>query len=170
MSIRINVTVTGMHAQGDKCQAIAPPQYHMLSAACIRRGCLFGFLHIHILSCSLTQTGQTLIAMLAVFFTTHAPIYQMRIEQAADVFLVAMRPDDPSGAVVGFVCGTRTAAPALTHASMSTHDPEGPLLCVHSVVVDPGLRRKGLARKMLRAYLRLDVPMARPCSPHAPSY
>ena len=56
----------------------------------------------------------------------------MRIEDAADVFMVAMRPAD--SAIVGFVCGTCTAAAGLTHESMSTHDPEGQLLCVHRQV------------------------------------
>ena len=84
----------------------------------------------------------------------HALHAQMRIEQAENVFLVAIRPDQPSEVIVGFVCGTQTSASTLTHASMSSHEPEGALLCIHSVVIEPGQRRKGLATKILRAYLR----------------
>ena len=68
----------------------------------------------------------------------------MRIEDAADVFMVAMRPAD--SAIVGFVCGTCTAAAGLTHESMSTHDPEGQLLCVHRQVQ---LLRGGAAERSL---------------------
>lgn len=82
-------------------------------------------------------------------------IIQMRIEQAENAFFVAIRPDD--GAIVGFTCGTQTASSVLTHESMSTHDPEGTLLCIHSVVIEEGRRRKGVATKMLRAYLRSDL-------------
>ncbi|GLC71902.1 hypothetical protein PLESTF_001179100 [Pleodorina starrii] len=55
--------------------------------------------------------------------------------------------------VVGYVCGTCTNAGRLTHDSMATHDPEGSLLCIHSVVVEAALRRKGLATRLLRAYV-----------------
>lgn len=96
---------------------------------------------------------------------------KFRIENASNVFMVALQSPlqqpqeqgdgqgdtDAAAAsaqpqVVGFVCGTCTSAPTLTHESMSKHDPEGSLLCVHSVVVDPSLRRRGLATRMLRAY------------------
>lgn len=38
-------------------------------------------------------------------------------------------------ALVGYDCGTLVAAPPLTHATMSAHDPDGSLLCIHSVCV-----------------------------------
>lgn len=37
---------------------------------------------------------------------------------------------------------------------MSRHDDEGQLLCIHSVVVAAEHRRKGVATRMLGAYLR----------------
>ncbi|PNH04495.1 putative N-acetyltransferase C9.02c [Tetrabaena socialis] len=88
---------------------------------------------------------------------------KFRIQNAADVFLVAMRSADGGGEagaagavsdpeVVGYVCGTCTSAGRLTHESMAAHEPEGDLLCVHSVVVEAGLRRRGLATRLLRAY------------------
>ncbi len=60
--------------------------------------------------------------------------------------------------LVGFVCAT--AAPlagGLTEAAMGTHDAAGELLCIHSVVVEPRWRRKGVASAMLRAYFKRPV-------------
>lgn len=37
---------------------------------------------------------------------------------------------------------------------MSLHDPSGELLAVHSVCVDRALRRRGLATRMLAAYVQ----------------
>ena len=34
---------------------------------------------------------------------------------------------------MGYICGTLSAAEKLTHESMSRHDPEGDMLCMHSV-------------------------------------
>lgn len=102
---------------------------------------------------------------------------QYRIEHASGVFLVALQLQaasavtQPNDAVTstgdngssaadrqehlaGFVCGTLTSAGKLTHESMSTHDPDGTLLCIHSVVVESSQRRKGLATRMLKAYLQ----------------
>jgi ribosomal protein S18 acetylase RimI-like enzyme len=75
---------------------------------------------------------------------------QLRIEEASNVFLLAVQGDK----IAGFTCGTCSIAPELTQASMSKHEEDGQLLCIHSVVVAQGLRRKGLATKMLQAYLR----------------
>lgn len=52
-----------------------------------------------------------------------------------------------------FVCGTQSSERALTHASMARHDAGGALLCVHSVCVAAAHRRRGIALRMLRAYL-----------------
>jgi hypothetical protein len=69
-------------------------------------------------------------------------------------FLAAVRAGaGGADALVGYVCGTLAAGPPLTHASMSTHDPDGSLLCVHSVCVATPERRRGLATRLLRAYL-----------------
>mmetsp|Transcript_2552 Transcript_2552/g.5685 ORF Transcript_2552/g.5685 Transcript_2552/m.5685 type:complete len:184 (-) Transcript_2552:144-695(-) len=76
---------------------------------------------------------------------------KFRIESACNVFLLAI--DSGSDQIIGFTCGTCTSAPTLTHESMSTHDPDGKLLCIHSVVVAHEHRRKGLASRMLKAYI-----------------
>ena len=62
--------------------------------------------------------------------------------------------DGGGGELVGFVCGTTAAGRELTEETMGAHAPGGALLCVHSVVVAPRLRRRGAARAMLGAYLR----------------
>lgn len=40
---------------------------------------------------------------------------------------------------------------------MSHHEPEGPLLAVHSVCVAPALQRRGIALRMLKAYIQAVV-------------
>ena len=74
---------------------------------------------------------------------------EKRMKEAGRFFLLATLSNE----VVGVVNGTLTASSSLTHETMSTHDPNGTLLCVHSVVVSPAHRRKGLALAMLATYL-----------------
>ena len=74
-----------------------------------------------------------------------------RIRGAPTFFRGAYRSD---GTLCGFICGTLTSSKALTDESMSTHEPGGSKLCIHSVVVDAKLRRRGIALWMLQAYLR----------------
>ena len=83
---------------------------------------------------------------------------ERRQAEAPGGFLVAER--EGSG-VVGFVCGTQTAAAGLTHESMARHDPGGRTLCIHSVCVAEGERRAGVGSRLLQAYLR-TVPASLP--------
>ncbi len=71
-----------------------------------------------------------------------------RIVWAPRCTVVALVDD----AIVGFVCGTRSASADLTAASMQAHDPDGPSLCIHSVVVAAQARRQGLGLALLSAY------------------
>ncbi len=71
-----------------------------------------------------------------------------RFTWAGEAFLVAA---DAAGEVVGFVCGTRARSATLTHESMREHDPTGESLCVHSVVVAPAERHKGVGSALVRA-------------------
>eukprot|EP00955_Chlamydomonas_euryale_P038645 351146-Chlamydomonas_euryale.AAC.1 len=50
----------------------------------------------------------------------------------------------------------------LTHDSMSTHEPDGTTLCIHSVCVAQPHRRRGVASAALRAYINY----VRATSPH----
>jgi ribosomal protein S18 acetylase RimI-like enzyme len=83
---------------------------------------------------------------------------KFRIRDAADCFWVAA---DDAGVVQGFVCGTLSAEPSLSHESMRSHDPEGRSLCVHSVVVAEDQRRTGLGTQLLLSYLR-ELPSRLP--------
>ncbi|KAL1514540.1 hypothetical protein AB1Y20_003637 [Prymnesium parvum] len=60
---------------------------------------------------------------------------------------------DASGALRGFVCGTLTADSSLTEESMSTHEPSGTTLCIHSVVTEASCRRQGVGSWMMQEYL-----------------
>lgn len=53
--------------------------------------------------------------------------------------------------IIGFVCSTRCES--FEAESMSTHVPTGPLLAIHSVVIQEKYRRQGIATAMLKAYL-----------------
>jgi arylalkylamine N-acetyltransferase len=92
---------------------------------------------------------------------------RMRIEQAPGQFLVALQlpqqTEAGDGTIVGYACGTLSNDDCLTHESMSTHDPSGTLLCIHSVVIAQPLRRRGLGSRLLGAYVRYASAMA----PHA---
>jgi ribosomal protein S18 acetylase RimI-like enzyme len=80
-----------------------------------------------------------------------------RVRNAAPYFRVAVGSsgdgNDTTAEVLGFVNGTLSHEPSLTHESMSVHEADGSSLCVHSVVTHPKHRRKGVASAMLRAYL-----------------
>lgn len=75
--------------------------------------------------------------------------FEFRLGAGADCWVVG----EVAGRLVGLVCGTRVHAARLDHASMHSHEPTGPNLCVHSVVVDSAHRRRGLGLALLAAYL-----------------
>jgi GNAT superfamily N-acetyltransferase len=75
---------------------------------------------------------------------------EFRLKNANPYFLVCETQD---GSLVGFVNGTLTKEASLTHHSMSHHDSDGLLLCIHSVVVDFSQRRKGIGSFLLKAYI-----------------
>jgi ribosomal protein S18 acetylase RimI-like enzyme len=77
-----------------------------------------------------------------------ADMLAWRLTVAGDAFLVAT---GDAGEVVGFVCGTRAPGASLTHESLRHHDPAGESLCVHSVVVAPEARRRGIGSALVRA-------------------
>ena len=76
---------------------------------------------------------------------------QQRIREAPAFFRGAY---DSEGVLRGFICGTLTSSMTLTDESMSVHEPTGSRLCIHSVVVEEGMRRRGVANWMLQAYMR----------------
>lgn len=80
-----------------------------------------------------------------------------RQQSAGDYFWCATLPaDEEAGnAIIGFICSTRCNE--FTEESMSTHDPRGSILAIHSVVVDSSYRRQGVASAMMKHYLRKIV-------------
>lgn len=91
-----------------------------------------------------------------------------RAEHAKDFFLVAIDgssdhdPQRPQHSVIGFVCSTLTASLSLTHESMSTHDPDGKVLCIHSVVIEASRRRQNIGSRLMTAYINF----VKATSPH----
>uniref|UniRef100_A0A6B2LP75 N-acetyltransferase domain-containing protein n=1 Tax=Arcella intermedia TaxID=1963864 RepID=A0A6B2LP75_9EUKA len=74
-----------------------------------------------------------------------------RLKNAVEHFMVAK---DEGGKLIGFVNGTASDEDQLTHQSMFKHVPNGKSLNIHSVVVVPELRRKGIALQMLLKYIQ----------------
>ena len=56
--------------------------------------------------------------------------------------------------IVAYVCGTLARGETLTGETMTTHDPSGTTLCVHSVCVSPEHRRRGFGAAALSNYVR----------------
>ena len=81
-----------------------------------------------------------------------------RMAEAPEFFMVMERE---GCGIVGFINGTTSSASNLTHESMSKHEPDGTLLCIHSVVVDQAHRGQGLARAMLAFYCQKFLPTGR---------
>jgi len=75
-----------------------------------------------------------------------------RIENASDYFYCAFRKSDNK--LIGFVNGTLARGSKLEHETMANHDPKGESLCIHSVTVDPSLRRQNLGSWEMKHYLR----------------
>lgn len=74
----------------------------------------------------------------------------MRARDANEFFMVCRSARDQT--LIGYVCSTLTARETLDHDSMTTHDPSGSTLCVHSVVVSPEWRLRGVGKAMLKRY------------------
>eukprot|EP01105_Mastigella_eilhardi_P014777 TRINITY_DN3368_c0_g1_i1.p1 TRINITY_DN3368_c0_g1~~TRINITY_DN3368_c0_g1_i1.p1 ORF type:complete len:179 (+),score=47.06 TRINITY_DN3368_c0_g1_i1:51-587(+) len=83
-----------------------------------------------------------------------APFFRLLLLADLSLPAAAMPAGELPGGVAGFVNGTLVAEGGLRKESMHEHAPEGTTLCIHSVVVHPSLRRRGVARAMLQAYLQ----------------
>ncbi|GAA6010488.1 hypothetical protein JCM10207_001329 [Rhodosporidiobolus poonsookiae] len=77
---------------------------------------------------------------------------EYRQQHATAYFLGAYTPT-PSRALIAYICATLTSSPTLTHDSMATHDPQGSYVAIHSVCVDRGYLRRGVALGLLEEYL-----------------
>lgn len=79
---------------------------------------------------------------------------QYRLSKAGEYFRSMWLDSE----LVGFICGTRCSE--FTAASMSTHEPSGECLALHSVVVRPELRRQGFGVRAVRAYVDIMLKRA----------
>ncbi|KAJ2489133.1 hypothetical protein IWW37_004222 [Coemansia sp. RSA 2050] len=71
-----------------------------------------------------------------------------RYKHAQHLFLGAFA----DGTLIGYIMSTQVDGPLVMHKSMSTHDPKGTTVCIHSVCVDPKWQRKGVASMLLQRY------------------
>lgn len=74
----------------------------------------------------------------------------MRCAEANEFFMLCRCSS--TTAIIGYVCSTLTARETLDHDSMTTHDASGSTLCVHSVVVAPSWRSRGVGKALLGRY------------------
>jgi len=75
-----------------------------------------------------------------------------RLEEAGDYFRTVWVDSE----LAGFICGTRCSE--FTASAMSDHDPLGECLAIHSVVVAPSFRRRGVAARAVRMYCDEQAP------------
>jgi GNAT superfamily N-acetyltransferase len=78
-----------------------------------------------------------------------------RCINAGEMFLVATEHGGSENEIIGYVCGTCVNEnETLTAETMgSKHEPDGAILCVHSVCVKENKRRRGVGGKLLQTYL-----------------
>lgn len=83
---------------------------------------------------------------------------------APNLFLGAYdQTKDNEKRLIGYICSTLSKSETLTHESMTTHDPDGKTICVHSVCVDPEHQRRKIGSSLLKGYVRrwMDGPYDR---------
>jgi ribosomal protein S18 acetylase RimI-like enzyme len=56
--------------------------------------------------------------------------------------------------LIGYIVSTLVSGDHLTHSSMSSHNPSGDAVCIHSVCVSSAFQRRGVATRMLKEYLQ----------------
>ncbi|KAG0303092.1 hypothetical protein BGZ98_007001 [Dissophora globulifera] len=65
-----------------------------------------------------------------------------------------MYNDEAAPTLIGYIVSTLSSDTSLTHSSMSTHDPQGSSVCIHSVCVTSAYQRRGIAIAMVKEYLK----------------
>ncbi|KAJ9059026.1 hypothetical protein DSO57_1006504 [Entomophthora muscae] len=80
---------------------------------------------------------------------------QCRYELAPELFYGAYG----EGELIGFVSATKSASDALDHQSMSSHNPAGSLICLHSVCVHPTYQRCGVATQLMTQFIEYVTRM-----------
>lgn len=77
---------------------------------------------------------------------------RFRIENAREYFRVFSKDK-----IIGYINGTVSKAENYKKELLNTHDPDGNVLCIHSVVMGKEYRGKGLGQKMFQAYLEYII-------------
>ncbi|KAI0051600.1 Mss4-like protein [Auriscalpium vulgare] len=81
--------------------------------------------------------------------------FRYRHSHAPELFLGAfISQNGQKRTLIGYVDGTLSPSPTLTHESMSTHVPGSRSVCIHGVCVDSSYRHRGIATALLKEYLR----------------
>lgn len=78
---------------------------------------------------------------------------RFRASVAPELFWILRRESD--GALLGFTCATAACRNIqnLEHSTMATHVADGSVVCMHSVVVNPAYRRKGIGSAIVSGYV-----------------
>lgn len=84
---------------------------------------------------------------------------EYRLRSAPGLFMAAVKASNDQ--IIGFTCATATTKEKLEAETMSIHEPDGTSVCIHSVCVAMEEQRKGVATRMLNAYIQW-VPQAFP--------
>ena len=79
------------------------------------------------------------------------PTIVARQQEAGAYFYVAR--DITTGAVEGFINGTKILTEIIHHESMTEHQHDGKVVVIHSVTIAPHMRRKKLGGSMLKEYV-----------------
>ncbi|EJD07915.1 acyl-CoA N-acyltransferase [Fomitiporia mediterranea MF3/22] len=82
--------------------------------------------------------------------------FRMRQELAPSLFLGAFLPPPPESSrrrLIGYICATQSNSSILTEESMKKHDPNGPSVCVHAVVVEATYQQRGVALSLLKEFV-----------------
>ena len=69
----------------------------------------------------------------------------------ANPYFLVLKSD--SGEIVGFINGTLSDRDIIDHDTMSSHEPGGHMLVVHSVTVRESQRHLGIGSRMLSEYM-----------------
>ena len=78
---------------------------------------------------------------------------QYRLKNAPEYFVVMKQNKE----IVGFINGTCTLFDYITHSSMTSHNPDGKTLILHSVTIDEKFRRKKIGSDLLTRYVNMLV-------------
>jgi len=101
------------------------------------------------------EAGEFFMVARAVDSMDSSVLEDARASDASGTAAAAERAalDADARSIVGYVCGTLASGDVLDESTMSSHDPSGDVLAIHSVCVDERFRRRGVAASALAHYV-----------------